>query len=56
MYFAKPHVQKIIRGNTDWRCGARSTMSDLQAQSSEFKPQSHQKKKRIKESKLLRQR
>jgi hypothetical protein len=29
----------------NWRCGSSGTTTALQAQSPEFKPQSHQKKK-----------
>jgi hypothetical protein len=41
----KVHFQNN-QSNMDWRYGSSGNLSSLQDQSPEFKPQSHQKKKK----------
>jgi hypothetical protein len=41
----RSHLQNK-QSKMEWRCGSSSKVSALQSQSPEFKPQSHQKKKR----------
>jgi hypothetical protein len=40
-------IYKIMRAKMDWRCGSSGGMPALEVQSPEFKPQSHQKKKKF---------
>jgi hypothetical protein len=52
--FLGPHLQNNQR-KMDWRCGSSNRIPALHVQSTEFKPQSHQKKKKGKKEKQNKQ-